>query len=697
MKKAFVIAEKPSLLRSILSAYKNHASEFDFELEGIAQAGHLFGLKYPGEMDESMKKWEMENYPWFPDKYEYKITDDKSYKRTKSQIFQEIKKAIHSGKYDFIIHAGDSDQEGEILIRETLIEAKNTLPVMRFWVNATTEEEYVHGLKELEPDDKPFYENMYQAALARQHSDYLIGMNLSPVVSLKANETAHIGRLKTFINALIVKRELEIMQWKPSSTYVAVAQYKEGFTGTYPEPFATEKEALAFTKELSNQAVVRAHETKRTKKYAPNLFKLSTLQIAASKKGYSAENVQDICQSLYEKGYLSYPRTSCEYVNDSANFTGMLKSAKAFPELVPFIDGIDSAAIERVKKNKNYVRNEEVADAGHMALTPTTQSPNLSKLSTEEKDILYMVYAQYVAIFLPPLVQDKTKIVTVNNGYEFITNGKVLIDEGFTKLLTMKLEDTPLPVIKEGATVHVKEFNTVEKKATPPKRYTDGTLIEALEQPAKYLEDSSLRGLGKVIDISIGRPSTRAPILKELIALGYLTHEKKNLKPTEKGFRYAYNIQTSSLCKADTTALWEEKLEKIRKGTMKREDFESQIRDYIVGEISQLKTVKMKQAKKEGVDVIGTCPKCGADFITGQYGSYCQGKCGFVLKQFRGKKLTEAQKKKILKGQPVDLKNLTAKSGKSYNMRIKPTEKFSSFEHEGKTYYSMDFETEFID
>lgn len=697
MKKAFVIAEKPSLLRSILSAYKNHASEFDFELEGIAQAGHLFGLKYPGEIDESMKKWEMENYPWFPNKYEYKITDDKSYKRTKSQIFQEIKKAIHSGRYDFIIHAGDADQEGEILIRETLNEANNKIPVLRFWINATTEDEFVRGLKEMEPDDKPFYENMYQAALARQHSDYLIGMNLSPVVSLKSNETAHIGRLKTFINALVVRRELEIMQWKPSSTYVVTASYDEGFLGTYPEAFATEKDAVAFTKELSDNAVVRANETKRTKKYAPNLFKLSTLQIAASKKGYSAENVQDICQSLYDKGYLSYPRTSCEYLNDSADFKTMLKSASAFPELVSFIDGIDASAIEKVKKNKNYIRNEDVADAGHMALTPTTKKPDLTKLSSEEKEILYMVFAQYVAIFLPPLVQDKTKIVTVNNGYEFVTNGKVLIDEGFTKLLTMKLEDTPLPVIQEGATVHVKEFDTAEKKATPPKRYTDGTLIEALEQPAKYLEDSSLKGLGKVIDISIGRPSTRAPILKELIALGYLTHEKKSLKPTEKGFRYVYNIQSSSLCKADTTALWEEKLEKIRKGTMKREDFESQIRDYICEEIKRLKTVTMKSAPREGAEVIGTCPKCGADFITGQYGSYCQGKCGFVLKQFRGKKLTEAQKKKILKGQPVDLKNLTAKSGKTYNLRIKPTKKFSSFEHEGKTYYSMDFETEFID
>lgn len=697
MKKAFLIAEKPSLFRNIMTAYKNHASEFDFELEGIAQAGHLFGLKYPGEMDETMKKWDMENYPWFPKEYEYKITDDMSYKRTKSQIFQDIKKAVNSGKYDFIIHAGDPDQEGELLIRETLSAIHTDLPVMRLWINASTEEEYICGLKEMKPDKESFYENMYQAALARQHSDYLIGMNLSPIVSLKSNETAHVGRLKAFINSLVVKRELEIMKWKPSSTYVALVQYDEGFVGAYPEPFATEEEAIAFTKELSNQAIVRANETKRTKKYAPSLYKLSTLQIAASKKGYSADSVQNICQSLYDKGYLSYPRTSCEYVNDVANFKGMLKSARAFPELIPFIDTIDSSAIDKVKKSRNYVRNDEVAESGHMALTPTTQMPDLSKLSKEEREILSMVFAEYVAIFLPPLVQDKTKIVTVNQGYEFITNGKVLIDEGFTKLLTIKLEDAPLPAIKEGETVHVKEFDTAEKKATPPKRYTDGTLIEALEQPAKYLEDNSLRGLGKVIDISIGQPSTRAPILKELVSLGYLTHEKKNLVPTEKGFRYVYNIQTSSLCKADTTALWEEKLDKIRKGAMTREDFESQIRDYICEEVSRLKTVPMKQAKKEGVEVIGKCPKCGADFITGQHGSYCQGKCGFTLKQFRGKKLSEAQKKKLLKGKPVDLKDLTAKSGKLYNIRIKPTKKFSSYEYEGKTYYSMDFETEFIE
>lgn len=677
MKKALVIAEKPSLLKKIMSAYSHHAGKFDFALEGIAQVGHLFGLMNPKELDEEMQSWRLENFPWFPRHWGYKITEDGmgKFARSKTDIYREIKEAVKSGRYDFVIHAGDPDQEGELLIRETLEEAGNRLPVMRLWINASTEEEYVCGLSHLEPDTEPFYENMYQAALARQHADYLIGMNFSPVVTLKCGETSNVGRLKTFINSLVASREEEIAVWKPSSTYEAVAVYAEGFSGTYPEKFKTEEDARAFLAGLSGEARVVSAETSRARQSAPALFKLSTLQIFAGKKGYSAEDVQEIAQSLYDKEYLSYPRTSCEFVNDKAEFEAMLESAYAFADLQPFIDRIGSAEIEKVKKNRKYVRNEEVADSGHCALTPTKKKPDLGSLSEDETNILHMAYAQYVAIFLPPLVQDKTKIITENNGHEFATTGKMLIDKGYTELLSADIADKPLPIIREGDVVHADEFLAAEKKAACPKRYTDATLIEALEHPGKHIEDERLKGLGKVLDISIGQPSTRAPIIKQLIQIGYLHHVKGKgrtefLAPTEKGMRNARNMSGSSLCKADTTAEWEEKLEMIRKGAMSRKQFEDEIHAYVCAGVEDLKSKEM-----EVYGGLCKCRQCGGGVVEKPKLFACV-RCGAAI--WKNNKYFDAIGYRLTRQGAIELfsegrtyaKGLKSKKGTSYDAHI---------------------------
>lgn len=702
MQKGLVIAEKPDLLKKIMSAYKKHAVEFDFVLEGEAQVGHLFGLKLPKEMDESMQKWSQDLFPWFPHHWEYKITEskDKKFKTTKTQIYHRIKDALRSGKYDFVVHAGDPDQEGELLIRETLMEAGNSLPVKRLWVNASTnEDDYVKGLKSLKPDSEPFYENMYQAALARQHSDYLIGMNFSPIVSLRSNEVSNIGRLKTFIISIICQREDEVLNWKPSSSYGIRAKYQEGFSGDYVEFFPTKEKAEGMLSSMSNSALVTLCETKRVRQYAPSLFKLSTLQIEASKKGFKAEEVQDIAQSLYEKGYMSYPRTSCEYVSSSAEFERMLESAAVFPDLKSFIDRLSPEEITAIRSKRQYVRDKETAESGHQALTPTTKLPNLEALSGPEKEILHMVFAEYVAAFLPPMVQDKTRIETENNGYQFVTTGKTLIEKGYTELLKTEIEDVILPKVEKGQTVSVDGFEIIEKKATRPKRYTDGTLVQALEHPAKYLEDSRLREVGKTIDISIGQPSTRAETIKQLVRLGYLEFSSGKVSyliPTDKGKRNYKNMQGSDLCKADTTAIWEEKLEDIRTGKMTREQFEKEIRSFVVTNVDELKRKPMESAAKEGAEVIGKCPKCGADFVSGKFGPYCSGKCGFTFGKFRGKDLTTAQKKKLLQGKPIEVKGLKSKAGKDYGMKVIPTKQFTSTTYNGKTMYFMEYDTEFL-
>lgn len=677
-KRALVIAEKKSLLDSILEAHKTNRSKFDYELDGIAQVGHLFGLKSPRELDESMGRWDIEKFPWYPVHYEYTIrekNEDKKYKRSKTQIFSEIKAAIHSGKYDFIIHAGDPDQEGEILIRETLLEAGNTLPVKRIWINASTIDEFTNGLLNLKSDNDVFFENMYQAALARQHSDYLIGMNFSPIMSLKSGDTLHIGRLKTFINGLVVSREKEIQNWKPSSTYEVVSNYKEGFSGAYTgEKFKTREKALEFIKELNSNAIVSSVETQREKQLSPPLFKLSTIQIAAAELGYDANTTQDILQSLYTKKYTTYPRTTCEYINDQANFEKMLESASVFEELKPYIEKITKEDIKRIKGNKKYVNNKKVAESGHCALTPTTVTPNLESLTEQERDIMYLVFAQYVAMYLPPLIQDKTKIITVNNGYEFATNGKVVIDKGYTKLLAKKLEETVIPKIETDAIVNVEDFKAEEKKAKCPQRYTEATLVQALEYPMKYINDERLKKLKSEIDISIGQPSTRGPIIKDLQRLGYIEAKKgkgktASLFPTKKNIAHIHNLGECDLLKADTTIYWEEKLERIRKGNYTRKEFESNITEFINETVAELKDKKM-EAKTE----VCKCFNCGGSVIEKAKIYSCTScknvlwKDGYFAKM--GIKVDDKFAEKIMGSGKIFCKDLKSKNGKKFDATV---------------------------
>lgn len=711
MKKGLVIAEKSSLLKQIMDAYNHHKSEFAFELDGIAQSGHLLGLKLPSEIDEDMKGWEMSKYPWRPETWEYKVAEKKNHNpkfKTATQIFYDIKKAVKSGKYDFIIHAGDPDQEGELLVRETLNEIGNSLPVMRIWINASTENEFVSALKNMKSDNDPFYERIYQAGLARSHCDYLVGMNLSPVVSLKTDETVNIGRLKTFIIDLVAAQEEKVKNWKPQSHYGIAAQCQYNsmdFISEHTTVFETEQEAKDIIKLLQNTATVTSVETKTVKKSAPSLFELSSLQVAANKKyGYSSNDVLGICQMLYEKRILSYPRTSCKFLNDEADFEVLLQSACVFEDLKKFVSQITKEDIESVKKNKQYVDNAAVADEGHLALTPTTQKASIANLSEPEKQILHMVFAQYVAIFLKPMVQRKTKIISNNNGYDFVANGKVLLDPGFTELLTTKFNTIELPTVNKGDILTITKMETVEKVATPPVLYTDGTLIAVLTSPIKLFQDATAKTLGKTLKVQIGRPSTRGATIDTLIQLGYLEIKKGKGKvnyliTTEKGKRSAKNMTGSILCDAETTLHWEEQLDYIRKGTLSPEAFEDEIWNFICQETDRLKNVSMTKAPAgqnlSSEKKLGVCPKCGSDFVVGKFGPYCKGQCGLTIKKYRGKKMTQSQITKLLDGKNVVMKGLKSKAGKEYNMSLTPTGQFDSFSYNGKTYYSLKYKEEF--
>lgn len=653
MQKALLIAEKPSLRRKIEDVYNKHKSEIPYNITFTEQRGHLLTLKMPNELDEDLKKWEWDTLPIQPEDYggwKYKVINEKkvgSYLTAKER-FHNIKDEYNSGKYDLIIHAGDPDQEGELLVRIVLLAIKNKLPVKRFWSNDITDAKILDALKNLKDDDKdPMLVNLFAASIARQHSDWRVGINVSRAATLKLNLRVACGRVKTPIMSIVCEREKEIQAFIPKTVYGIKADYDTGFSGQMFDPgivsgeeeerkdesekglvwFDAKKEAKDLISTLSYPATVKSYKSEKTTTFAPKLFKLATAQIAAGKRGYSASQTLDIIQGLYEKGYLSYPRTDCEYISSGENLNAMLKSADSVPTLKPFITLIDPSAIGKVKATKKWVNDAKLKESGHSALVPTTSAPDFSKLTSDEQFIYELICRQFVAIFLPPLIQNKTELITDISGHLFKSSGKTLVDEGYAKIFGTKFTDVEIPEYKKGDLIEDGDFSIAEKTSTCPKRFTDATLVQMCENPAKFLDDKSLKSLGK--NLQIGTPATRASIIEELITKDkYLKRKKEgktqNIVPTDTGMTIYDALKGREITKVDMTGKWELLLEDIRTGKMTLKDFEEEMQHDVRAMVEDIKDSDIK-ATSAGHTVIGTCPECGSDLIEGPKSFYCSG------------------------------------------------------------------------
>ena len=649
MKKALLIAEKPSLKRTIEEVYNKHKSSIPYEIHFMEQRGHLLTLKSPSEIDPSLEKWEWESLPIYPDElggWKYKVIPEKKTGKflTAKERFDAIKSELSSGGYDFVINAGDPDQEGQLLVRIVLGALKNTLPVKRYWSNDTTEAKVLDALMNLRDDDAdPMLVNLLEAAYVRQHSDWLFGMNVSRAATLQMNARAACGRVKTPIMAIVCKREDEINNFVPKTVYGVKALYDSDFSGQLFEEssseegeekdenagivwFDTREEAEDLVSALAKSGVVKVYESKKVETYAPKLFKLATAQVEAGKMGYSSSQTLEIIQSLYEKKLMSYPRTDCEYLASGENLSEMLKSASAVPELVSYISGIDPSVIGKVKHTKKWVNDEKLKESGHSALVPTTMKPDFSTLSEDEKKIYTMIAKRFVAIFLPPLVQNKRLLITDISGHLFKSTGKTLIDAGYTEIFGTKFTDNEIPAFSVGDSVSVDEFEVTSKTSTCPKRFTDADLIAVCEAPGKFLDDKSLKDeLGK--KLKIGTPATRANIIEELITRDkYLMRSKEKsttyIVPTEAGKVIYENLKDCDICKVDLTGEWELKLEAVRSGKLSRSEVESGMKEHVKRLIADIKSTPMKSLAA-GRNIIGTCPECGGNIISSEKSFYC--------------------------------------------------------------------------
>lgn len=705
MDRALLIAEKPSLRRTIEAVYNKHKSEIPYDCTFMEQRGHLLTLKQPDEIDEDMKEWSWDNLPFVPEEhggFKYKVIKEKKVGSfpTSQERFKAIKEELNSGDYDFVINAGDPEQEGELLIRIVLSAAGCKLPIKRYWSNDTTEEKVFDALKNLRDDENdPMLKNLLYAAFARQHSDYRVGMNLSRAATLKLGGRVALGRVKTPIMAIVCHREEEIANFKPSTSYGVKAEYEAGFDGQYyvkPDEtsssdsekkkddderglvyFDTKEEAEEFIKNLDKKAEVVSYESKKTETYAPALFKLATIQVAASRLGYTSDETLDIIQSLYEKGYLSYPRTDCEFLSSHEDFDAMIESASADPSVAPYATKIEASAIGRVRKTKKWVDDKQLEKSGHSALVPTAKKPDYDELTTDEKKIYDLVARRFIAIFMPPLVQNRAVLFTDISGNLFKSTGKTLVSPGYTELFGAKTTDKELPPQTKGDILDVSEFSFAEKTTKCPKRFTDGDLIAVCENPQKYLRDKSLKSLGK--SLKIGTPATRSSIISDSLINKdkYLQRKKfgktEYIIPTERGMSIYQNIHDFEICRVDMTGYWEEELEKIRAGELTLPDMENKMKDNVREMVFEIKNADMtgKPSISE-MKSVAVCPKCGRNIISGPKSYYCEGykdgcKVG-AWKKICESTLTDDEFLKMLNGEHIEktIKN----KGKSWKQKL---------------------------
>ena len=649
---ALLIAEKPDLMRRIEEVYNDHVSEISYKISFVSQRGHLLTLLSPDEMDEEQKNWRWETLPFVPEEHggwKYKVIKEKKTGSflTSQERFDIIKKELSSGKYDFVINAGDPDQEGELLIRIVLSQAENKLPVMRFWTNDLTESHILNALKNLKNDDKdPMLINLINAAYGRQHSDYRVGMNISRAATLKMNGRVACGRVKTPILAIVCRREDEIENFVPRTSYGVMAYYEDGITGSLYDPGASDeeetedkkgiiwfddkKDAENIISKLSKKAKVIFFEEKEEKTYAPKQFKLATLQIEAGKHGFSDGNTLRIVQRLYEKRLLSYPRTDCEYLSSDENFMGILKVMRDIGTIGDFVKTITKGDLDRVKKSDKWINDKALEESGHSAIRPTTTVPDYSELDADEIYIYEMVCKRFVSMFLPPLIQMKTTLITDIDGYQFRSTGKRLIDIGFEKIFGTSFTDSIMPYKQVDDEMTVNEFKVSEKKLQCPKHLTSPEIIAICENPAKYLHDKSLKkSLGK--NLKLGTPATRSPIIEQLIEKDKYLEVKREGKrdvvvPTTLGRMIIKNLGPCDICKIDMTGEWELKLEDVRCGRMDLSIFEEQMKEYVVRLILDIKNSPMTPfPSKSAIKTVGICPVCGKNIIESEKGFSCSG------------------------------------------------------------------------
>jgi len=671
------IAEKPSVARDIAKIIgANQAKSGYMEGNGYQVTwtfGHLCTLKEPQDYTERWKYWRLEDLPMIPSSFGVKVIEDQGVKRQ----FDTIQNLVRNA--ELVVNCGDAGQEGELIQRWVLLKAKCTAPVKRLWISSLTEEAIKEGFEKLR--DARQYDNLYSAGSARAIGDWLLGMNATRLFTKKFGQgkaTLSIGRVQTPTLAMIVQRQKEIDNFKSEEYWELKTTFRDTeFTATIDRLKTLDKAEKGLEYLKQHLFEVTSFEQKEGKEGNPRLFDLTGLQVEANKKyGYSAEDSLRFIQKLYESKLVTYPRVDTTYLSEDIypKIPGILNGMKYYSQLTAPLMG------QPIPKSKQVFDDKKVTD--HHAIIPTGIAP--SGISPQEQHIYDLIAKRFIAAFYPECKVSNTTVLGKVGQVEFKATGKQIIEPGWREVYR---DDTPskkeqeeekvMPLFHEGETGE-HEPKIHHGKTSPPKPFTEATLLRAMETAGKQVEDEEMRELLK--DNGIGRPSTRANIIETLFKRKYIEKKKKNIFATATGIDLIDTIQSELLKSAELTGQWEKKLRLIEKGEYQPETFKKELIQMVVDLTNEVlfntnrviqivdetqkqeeKIVREKKPKEEiKIDELG-CPKCKAAKImkgNSAYGCINFKECGFKLPfEILGKKLTDKQiSDLILKGKTTKIK-----------------------------------------
>ena len=667
MSKTLVIAEKPSVGRDLAAALpgdfkqskdKSHLEGDDYVITWAV--GHLVGLAPPDEYDPKLKKWRFADLPILPERFKLIPNDERSRKQ-----LQAVHKLIKRSEVDLIVNACDAGREGELIFAYVYETAGEDKPVKRLWLNSMTRKAIEDAFTRLRDGEE--MRTLEAAARSRSEADWVVGMNATRAASIRLRSAfdgaVSLGRVQTPTLALVARREEEIRAFKPEPYWLVEAAFEasgpRGYRGRYQGgKRIAEDEAAKIVREVEGRrGAITKVDKKEEREKAQLLYDLTSLQRHANTLyGFSARRTLGAAQKLYEEHKaITYPRTNSRFlpsdqiaeIKPTAEIVGHNAQYRRAAEYVVSLDKLPLARV---------VNDKKVED--HHALIPTKAEHDLSKMGPDETKVYDLVAKRFLAVFHPEAVYERTRIETVVNEHVFRTSGRRMLEAGWKAVYGEEVDGAPgdddsggdqlLPKLEQGEEVDTRSVESIRKETQPPRRFTEASLLGAMETAGKDIDDAELREAMK--DSGIGTPATRASIIERLIDVGYIEREGRALHATDKGVMVIRLLDSHPLTSPELTGDWERRLGNIEQGSDSRPAFMSDIAKFATETVEQLD--KLKDVKIERAN-LGPCPVCGRDVMENRKGYSCWSKddpgCGFVIwKKKAGKNLPPSVVKELM-------------------------------------------------
>ena len=711
-----VLAEKPSVAKTIasfLGAKTRHDGYFEGNGYIVTYAvGHLVGLYDMKDYDKDRYSgsWKLSNFPFIPqDKFKFKVDS------SKKKQFNIVKNLLHRDDIEYVINATDNDREGELISFLIFLLAKNKKPVKRILVNEWTPEDITRGINNLKDDID--MRNLQAAGYTRLITDWLIGINFTSVATLKYGngKLLNIGRVILPTVKLIYDRDMEISNFIPKTYYEIEGNFKSK-NGNYKGKYIKGKESKFDDIEEVNKVIntINSNEGKiidkkvtTSKEYAPKLFSLTSLQgyITSKYSNFTSDKVLSVCQSLYEGngkgGYITYPRTDSIYLEESL-------ASKVSQTLDKLKVGLEYENKIKFTKTKRVFDSSKVDS--HSAIIPTYIIP--TKLNSDEQIVYNAIKDRFIANFMPPAEYENTEIKTDVDSNIFLTKGKVLKSKGYLEVYNKEEKDDLLPSVDTNDIVAVLDIKPLTKQTTPPKPYTEDTLLKAMKNCGKNVPDDDTTVLS---GYSIGTSATRADVLKKISQVGYVGKKGKSYFITDLGKNLVEIFPVKELFDVDYTGKLEKSLSDIQKGQFTRKEYLNNIMTFIFNNVELIKrdtpknistenyiynpktkkfskepSTKSKNSKssnKANSESLGKCPICQNDVVEIEKGFICKNykECKFGIwkndkfLEYYKKKPNKTMVKSILKNGSAKVKSLTSKQGNKFDATLKYSKKDNGY------------------